>query len=68
MQEHSSFLFYTGYSTWYRFFISNRYSTQEFGDVKKLAQRDLNPVPADASVILFNITPQGESQLTITTR
>ena len=62
MYEHNRFLFHTGIvpvfsfscgnSTGIFFFISNRYSAQEFGEVKKLAQRDSNPGPTvDASVI-----------------
>ena len=35
----------------YPFFISNRYSVQEFGKVKKLAQRVSNKVSVNASVI-----------------
>ena len=30
----------------YHFFISNQHSGQEFGEVKKLAQRDSNPGPS----------------------
>ena len=37
----------------YHFFISNRYSAQKFGEVKKLAQRDSKPGPTvDASLIM----------------
>ena len=37
----------------YHFFISNRYSAQKFGEVKKLAQRDSKPGPTvDVSLIM----------------
>ena len=43
-----AFFFRTEY---HRFFISNRCSAQEFGEVKKIAWRDSNPVPVDANVM-----------------
>ena len=62
------FSFSCGNSTGTFFFISNRYSAQEFGEVKKLAQRDSNPGPSRRQCDKVTITPQGKSLLTITVR
>ena len=62
------FRFHAGIVPAFFFFISNRYSAQEFGEVKKLAQRDSNPGSSRRQCDKVTITPQGKSQLTITTR
>ena len=48
---------------YHRYFISNRYSAQEFGEVKKLAQGDSNPGPSRRQCGNVTITPQSKSQL-----
>ena len=45
---------------YHRYFISNRYSAQEFGEVNKLAQRDSNPGPSRRQYDKGTITPQGK--------
>ena len=39
------------------FFYSNQHSGQEFGEVKKLAQRDSNPGPSRRQCDKVTITP-----------
>ena len=55
----------------YHFSSPTNILPRKFGEVKKLAQRDSNPGPSRRrrrQCDKVTITPQGKSQLTITTR